>query len=110
MKRIKILGEGIEIGFCMEVEIAYEEMTDTAFDVQTLDRRKNMLALAMACVITYNKECGVTMERLLTEATADDVATLTNAVVEEMLAWMKIPTTAEKAPDSDEADRGTDRD
>jgi hypothetical protein len=102
MRKIEICGEQVEVGFCMAVEIAYEEMTDTVFDIKALERRKNALALGLAAIITYNKECGVTMDKLLNEATAQDIATLTNAVVEEMLAWMKIPATAEKEADKDD--------
>lgn len=97
MRKIKILGEELEIGFCMAVEIAYEEITETAFDLNALDMRKNTMALGMAAIITYNKDTDISMERLLKDATAEEVVALTDAVAAEMLAWMNIPTTAEKA-------------
>lgn len=90
-KTINILGEDVNIKFCMAVEIAYEDITEEPFSLEPLAKVKNMLALSMACIIVNNPETSITIDRLLNEASGQDIGMLNTAVIDSMTEWLKIP-------------------
>lgn len=105
MKTITILGEEVKIGFSMAVELAYEEMTDEAFDVGRLARQKNSLAMGMASIKTFNPETKLTMEQIAMNASYEEIKALNDTVVSEMLDWLKIPKVIkEQAQPSEEGE------
>lgn len=89
--KINILKEEIDIRFNMAVELAYEEITDEEFNVESLKKMKNTLALGMAAIIVANKNTEITIDRLLKEATGPEIAALNQAVLESMTEWLSIP-------------------
>ena len=111
-KTITILGEDVRIGFSMAVEIAYEDITDSeeGFSLQQLTRQKNLMALCMATIIVYNPDTKITMERFIREVSAEEYNTITQAVLEAMTAWMKIPKALAKddKPTCDEEQKKED--
>ena len=102
--KVKILGEELEIRFNMAVEIGYEDIIGEAFDVTQLDKQKNSIALYMSAIIANNPDTKVTMERLLTEATGHEIAQLSNAVVDAMTEWMKMPAVTSEEQKDEEGD------
>jgi len=103
---ITILGEQVDIRFNMAVEIAYEEITGDPFNIETLNKQKNSLALYMAAIITANPETNITIERLMTEASGAEIGQLATAVIESMTQWMHIPDVLPKEdhPEKKDAD------
>lgn len=85
--------------FNMAVELAYEEITDTPFNVADLKKQRNSLALCLASLVVADPATDVTVERLLHEATGQEIAELTKAVGEAMAEWLAIPAVmAEEEP------------
>lgn len=103
---ITILGEQIDIRFCMAVEIAYEEIAGEPFSIESLNRQKNSVALYMAAIITANPDTKITIERLMTEASGAEIGQLATAVIESMTQWMHIPDVLPKEdqPEKKDAD------
>ena len=91
-KKVTVLGEELDIRFNMAVEIAYEEIANEPFNVQSLERQKNIVALCMATIIANNPETKITAERFIREVASDEYNTLVSAVIEAMTEWMKIPS------------------
>lgn len=108
MSKIQILGEEIEIKFNMAVEIGYEELSNTSFNIDDLAKSRNTLILSLAAIIASNPDTSITFDRLLTEASAQEIAILNKAVVEAMTNWLSIPAVIakeeakEKQPDVNE--------
>lgn len=75
----------------MAVELAYEEITGEPFDVASLKSMKNTVALGMAAILTANPDTGITIERLLREASGKEIGDLNRAVIESMSEWLSIP-------------------
>lgn len=90
-KNIEILGEQIILRFNMAVQLAYEEITGRPFTVQEMTMKKAQMALFIAAIITNNPETGITMDRLLTEATGDDITKLDTAMGEIISEWYHLP-------------------
>lgn len=103
---ITLLGEQVDIRFNMAVEIAYEEITGEPFNIETLNKQKNSLALYMAAIITANPDTKITIERLMTEASGAEIGQLATAVIESMTQWMHIPDVLpkEEQPEKKDAD------
>lgn len=89
-KTVQVLGETLTIAFNLAVQIAYEDITDAPFNVADLQKRKNMLALYFAAIIANNPETEITIDRLMQDATLDDIQALDTAIGECMQAWFKI--------------------
>lgn len=92
-KTITLLGEEVTIAFNMAVEIEYEELSDTAFDISAFvsGKTKAALQLAAAAVTANNPQSSITYDRIIHEITPDEVKTLVDTVVGEMMKWLKIP-------------------
>lgn len=103
-KRITILGEDIAIRFNMAVELAYEEIADRPFLLEDMEYQKNSIALYTAAIITNNPDTKITFDRLITEATGEDIKVLGGAVISCMREWMNIPSVIpeEKRDDDDQ--------
>ena len=99
---ITILGEEIKIGFCMAVEIAYEEIAGKPFVLTELNSQKNSMALYMADIITFNPDTKLTFDDIVTKATAAEINALGKAVMKAMEKWMKVPDVI--PPDEHKAD------
>lgn len=89
--KIKILKEEIDIRFNIAVELAYEEITDEEFNVESLKKMKNTIALGMAAILVANEKTEITIDRLLREATGPEIAALNQAVLDSMTEWLAIP-------------------
>lgn len=100
-KKINILGEDIVVRFNMAVQLAYEEITGNAFNVQDMTMKKAQMALFIATILTNNPDTGITMERMMTEATSDDITKLDNALGDVIAEWYHLPRQVEKAIDED---------
>lgn len=93
---INILNEEIDIRFNMAVELAYEEITNEPFNIESLNKMKNTLALDMAAIIVAKEDTQITIERLMKEANGKEIGQLNNAVITEMMAWLQIPAVVAK--------------
>lgn len=91
MREVHILGEDVKVTFNMAVEIAYEEIIDAPFEVGSLSRQRNAMALLIAAVVVNNPDSSLTLERLMKEAKGKEIAALSQAVTAEMSEWMDIP-------------------
>ena len=100
-RKITILGEEVAISFNMAVEIAYEDISGDAFDVDSLKSQKNSIALYMAAIIANNPDTEITVDRLLKEAKAREITALSQAVIQSMLEWLEIPTVMKKTEDEE---------
>ena len=89
--KVKISNEEIDIQFNMAVEIAYEEVAGEPFNIESLSKMKNTMALCMAAIVAANPETGITMEYLLKNASVKEIGELKNAVTETMMEWLQIP-------------------
>lgn len=101
---VKILGEEIAIKFNMAVEIGYEDIIGEAFNIQQLDKQKNSLALYMAAIVASKPDTSITMEKLLNEATGQEITQLSQAVVEAMTTWMELPSVIVEEKNKDEGE------
>lgn len=90
-KKVKVMGEEVIIRFNMAVELAYEEITEKPFSLDELKFKKNLMALFMAAIIANNPNTEIKFEKLLTDATIDEVNALEAALVETTTAWFKVP-------------------
>ena len=89
--KVKISNEEIDIQFNMAVEIAYEEVAGEPFNIESLSKMKNTMALCMAAIIAANPDTSITMEYLLKNASVKEIGELKNAVTETMMEWLQIP-------------------
>ncbi len=90
-KKIKILGEEIVLRFNMAVQLAYEEITGEAFTLSGISGQKGQVALFIAAIVTNNPDCKITLERLVTEAKADDIKAMDTAMGELISDWYNLP-------------------
>ena len=88
---IEILKEKLDIRFNMAVELAYEEITGEEFNVESLKKMKNTIALGMAAILVANENTEITIERLLKEANGKEIGALNKAVLDSMTEWVAIP-------------------
>lgn len=100
-KKINILGEDIVVRFNMAVQLAYEEITDNPFNVQDMTRKKAQTALFIATILTNNPETKITMDRIMTEATGEDITKLDTALGEAIAEWYHLPRQVEKLIEED---------
>lgn len=100
--KVNILNEVVDIQFNMAVELAYEEITDEAFDIDSLKKAKNSLALCMAAIIANNEDTQITIDRLMKEANGKEIAALNSAIITAMIEWLKIPAVITKEEAKDE--------
>ena len=97
MKReITILGQQVTLAFNLGAQIAWEESTGQAFDLQHITTRKATIALYMACIMAGDQQTTITMDQLLFDLTFDEMQTLDAAVSELIREWYHIPATAQK--------------
>ena len=105
MQKINLLGKEVNIAFNLATEIAYEQITGEAFAIDKLSFTKNAVALYMAAIIANNPDIDITTEDIISKASGAEVKALSNAIYEEMKAWMNIPdvmTEKEENKDEDE--------
>lgn len=91
---IELFGETLPIVFNMAVEIAYEEISGEPFDLDTLQKQRNVLALYMAAITVAKEDTSITIDNLLYEAKAEDIIKLKEAVWSALADWAYIPATA----------------
>lgn len=101
-RKVTVLGEELDIRFNMAVEIAYEEIANEPFNVQSLERQKNIVALCMAAIIVNNPKTKITAERFISEVASDEYNAIAAAVIEAMTEWMKIPSVIPQDKPSEE--------
>ena len=89
--KVKISNEEIDIQFNMAVEIAYEEVAGEPFNIESLSKMKNTMALCMAAIVAANPDTSITMDYLLKNASVKEIGELKNAVTETMMEWLQIP-------------------
>lgn len=87
---IQIFGETLTIKHNMKVQLAYEQMTDTGFDLADMTKAERRMALYMATILACNPDTQITMDNLL-EADIDTIATIDKAVNRAVSEWYKIP-------------------
>ena len=83
--------EELNICFNMATEIAYERVTGQAFDPSSRDKVETTIALYYAAIIANNKATKITLEHLMYQATATDIATLRGAVLKAFGEWANMP-------------------
>lgn len=108
-KKVTVLGEELDIRFNMAVEIAYEDIANEPFSVQSLERQKNIVALCMAVIIVNNPDTKITTEQFIREVPSDEYNAIVSAVIEAMTEWMKIPSVIpQEKPSEEEAEKAED--
>ena len=88
-RKITIMGKDVNIAYNMATQIAYEEITDKAFDTESLNKASNMMALYYACIVANNESIDISFDQLLAEADAHDIKVLREAVIESFTDWCK---------------------
>lgn len=90
-RKITILGEEITIKFNMAVQLAYEKITKSPFDVQKLNSQESSVALYIACITVCNPDTNITFERLINEASGPEILLLNKTIISAMTEWLDIP-------------------
>lgn len=103
--KTSILGEEVDIRFCMAVEIAYEEIAGEPFSLEALSKAKNTVALDMAAIMVGKPDTAITVERLMKEATGQEIAGLNNAVVQSMTEWLTVPAVEKEKEEKGESSK-----
>ena len=83
-RKIHFLGEDLKIAFNLAVMIAFEQISEQAFDNAILKTTKGQLILYTAVIIANNPDTKITMERLMTEPNALDIQRLDKEVAGAM--------------------------
>lgn len=104
-KTITILGEEVKIDFNMAVEIAYEEISGKPFNVEDLKTQTASIALYMAAIITSNPDTTITVERLMKEASGQEIGLLSQTIINAMVEWMAIPSVIKEEQPKNDADK-----
>ena len=104
MRTVKILGKELNVTFNMAVEIAYEEISGEAFDLKKLYTTRNTVCLYAAAIVANNPDAGVTFDDIIYKMTAAEIASLKDAVVQEMTEWMGIPDVMLSGKDKEDDD------
>ena len=100
-KTIKLLGKKVAICYNMATQIAYEEITGNTFDVADLNKTSNAMALYLACIFANNPETDITLDDLLKDATANEIKTLQNAVLDSFKEWCGVADKEQKEEDAE---------
>lgn len=95
MKTIKLLGQEVKIAFNLATQIAYERIRKQPFSIEALNNTESAVVLYAACIIANNDKTSITIENLLKDATAPEIAELSKAVVESVKEWCQ-PVKEEK--------------
>lgn len=90
----------LTIRFSMAVEIAYEDISGEPFSFDGLSKKKNLIALYEAAIITANKEPKVTVDDLLLWLDNEQLMKIDNAISECMREWMHIPAVMQDETDA----------
>lgn len=96
MNTIHLFDETISIAFNMAVEIGYEEITGEIFDIESIRKTKNMVALLYAAVVVNNPGTKITIDDLYTKAKASDITALRDCVFQAMNEWIAVPAVMEE--------------
>lgn len=111
MEKITINGEELTIKFNFATELSYEELTGKAFDASEIlpkdqtPNSKDVIKLALACVIANNPDAKTDSDYILHDATREEVSLLVSTVIREMLVWLGVPAMAEShIPDASPSD------
>lgn len=89
-KTVKILGEEVKIKFCMAVVCMYERATGTRFNVEEIKDNYDSLTLYAAAIAALNPDTAITFDRLMTDASGEEIAALRTAVVDSMKDWYHV--------------------
>ena len=81
------MGKDVVVCYNMATLIAYKEITGNNFDVADLNKTSNAMALYQACIIANNPETDITLDDLLKDATAKEIKTLQDAVLDSFKEW-----------------------
>lgn len=104
-KTINILGHEVKICFNMATELCFEEITGTAFSEEALKKTSNSIALYYACILANNQDTPISFDDLLENATAKDIKTLREAVLESFVEWCKSVMGDDAAPAKEENEK-----
>lgn len=102
MKKIQVLGEELNVGFNIAAQITYEKMLDKAFDLTDMTKVESRMALYFSVLTVNNPEMQLTMDKLITEASIEDIQALDSAVNEAVSEWYKIPKPAKLEKNTEE--------
>lgn len=99
-EKIKVMGEELNVGYNMAVQIAYEEIIHEPFDASKLQMTRNMVVLCFASIITMNPECQMDIKTFMAELSANEYQQLSTAVVKALTEWCNIPMDEDKSEDT----------
>lgn len=95
MKEIKILNhDAVPVVFNMAAQIAYERISDKAFELSALVTTEARLVLYYSCILAADENTEITLKDLLENTTVEDIKIIDDAVNAEMSAWYHIPEPA----------------
>ena len=100
-RNINFLGKDVVICYNMATQIAYEEITGNTFDVADLNKTSNAMALYLACIFANNPETDITLDNILKDATANEIKTLQNAVLDSFKEWCGVADKEQKGEDAE---------
>lgn len=95
-RTIKILDEECQIAFNMKVQIAYERITGSPFDLNELHMAHNRIALYYSAIIANNESTSITIEDLMEKASRHEITAIDTAIGECVRDWYDVPQIAEQ--------------
>lgn len=91
---IQILGETLTIEHNTRVQIAYEQMTGKAFNLEAIAQKTELrIALYMATIVACNPDTKITMDMLLDAKSISTIIAIDKAVNNAIREWYMIPET-----------------
>lgn len=105
MQKITLFGEELTIAFNYAVRIMFEKITDKSFDSCDFNRSEDRIALYISSILANNKDCTITDEKLMYDATLEDIQKLDVAVSQAISEWYHVPTPAGEDQDEQDEDK-----
>ena len=101
-------GEKFSLAFNLKTQIAFEKITEKAFDLSLLTHAEYRVALYYAAITTANPDADITLDKLM-EADFNDIKLLNDTVEGLISDYYHIPAIAEQhvpvADDTAEGDK-----
>lgn len=93
MRKVRILGEELNICFNFAVELKFEELTNDSFDIRKLNGNKKLSSLYWAAITVNNENVNFSFDEFTKNAKKEEIDSLDEAIAVEFKKWMNIPDT-----------------
>ena len=94
MTKVEIFGRSVNVRMSMATLIAYEELAGEPLNFGGMTSAKSQYSLCVAAITSAKQETPLEddfFDRLLNDATIDEIAALNEAVAQEAAIFYKIP-------------------